>query len=298
MATSAASAIASSHSTTTTTPNQNQKPQPSQPPVSILPTLFARVYALAHPALLLSLVAYRFSSVIENPVTELLGNIPYLVGLQVVYVMGCLPPAGSEKDTTPGDGSNEETKTVKKVASTGALRRRGKSSPGTSSWSAGLVLVAWKLTPALLSLTLTVLLATPVLSFLLVLFGAPLTTHHTLTFLCAAHMAILSTFPLIYTHGVDGPVWREIWGAARPFDAVWGGALGTFLGAWVGAVPIPLDWDRPWQAYPITILTGAYVGYALGMLVGRVKGVFGKRIEFAPAQEIEASVQEDMKKSE
>ncbi|KAL4991893.1 GPI biosynthesis protein family Pig-F-domain-containing protein [Aspergillus falconensis] len=297
MATSAATPTPNSPSTTTTTPNPNPKPQPSQPPVSILPTQFARVYALAHPALLLSLVAYRFPSVIENPISELLGNIPYLVGLQAVYVMGCLPPAGSEKDT-PGAGSTEQSKSVKKVASTGALRRRGKPSPGPSNWSAGLVLVAWKLTPALLSLTLTALLATPVLSFLLILFGAPLTTHNALTFLCGAHLALLSAFPLIYTHGVDGSVWREIWGAARPLDAVWGGALGTCLGAWVGAVPIPLDWDRPWQAYPITILTGAYVGYALGMLLGRVKGVFGKRIEFAPAPEVAASVQGDVKKLE
>ena len=29
----------------------------------------------------------------------------------------------------------------------------------------------------------------------------------------------------------------------------WGG-LGTLLGAWVGAVPIPLDWDRDWQVSP------------------------------------------------
>lgn len=29
--------------------------------------------------------------------------------------------------------------------------------------------------------------------------------------------------------------------------AYWG-AIGTFIGAWLGAVPIPLDWDREWQA--------------------------------------------------
>lgn len=55
-------------------------------------------------------------------------------------------------------------------------------------------------------------------------------------------MALLSCFPLIYAHGVDGSVWREIWGAYRPMDSVWGGALGTCFGAWIGAVPIPLDW--------------------------------------------------------
>ncbi|KAL5336566.1 GPI biosynthesis protein family Pig-F-domain-containing protein [Aspergillus crustosus] len=278
--------MASSTSAAAAAPAQASPPtkQPSSTATAtatpILPTQFARVYALAHPALLLSLVAYRFSSVIEDPVAELLGGIPYLVGLQVVYVMGCLPPAGSEKE----DGSSTEGKKT----SSGPARRRGpggKSSSASVGWSAGLVLAIWKLTPALLSLTLTTLLATPILSFLLVLFGAPLTTHNALTLLCGAHMALLSAFPLIYVHGVDGAIWKEIWGAWRPMDAVWGGALGTCFGAWFGAVPIPLDWDRPWQAYPITILTGAYIGFAAGMLLGQVPGLHGKRVQFAPGPE-------------
>lgn len=119
----------------------NSKPKPSQPPVPILPSQFARVYAVAHPALLLSLVTYRFSSVIDNPVSELLGDIPYLVGLQVVFVMSCLPPAGSEKES-PGAGTDD---TKKKVPGS-APRRRGKPSGAGSPWSAGLVQVVWKLT--------------------------------------------------------------------------------------------------------------------------------------------------------
>lgn len=55
-------------------------------------------------------------------------------------------------------------------------------------------------------------------------------------------MAVLSATALIYVHGVDGSVWKEVWGIARPADGVWGGALGTGVGAWFGAVPIPLDW--------------------------------------------------------
>lgn len=55
-------------------------------------------------------------------------------------------------------------------------------------------------------------------------------------------MALLSAPALIYAHGVDAAVWKEVWGIARPADAVWGGALGTGLGAWFGAIPIPLDW--------------------------------------------------------
>lgn len=80
------------------------------------------------------------------------------------------------------------------------------------------------------------------LTLLLILFGAPATTHIFETILCGAHMAVLSAMGLVYAHGVDGHVWREIWGAARPGDSVWGAALGTAVGAWLGAVPIPLDW--------------------------------------------------------
>ena len=127
-------------------------------------------------------------------------------------------------------------------------------------------------------------------------------------------MAMLSATPLVYVHGVDGSTWREIWGVNRPTDAVWGGALGTGVGAWFGAVPIPLDWyvffffffcpdfsffffrqvaddvhrDRPWQAYPITILTGAYIGYAVGSLISRSSWLYGRRIQFVPEEDQKA----------
>ena len=69
-----------------------------------------------------------------------------------------------------------------------------------------------------------------------------------------------------------------------PIDDVYGAALGTLMGAWIGAMPIPLDWcvpkskekihnadnarDRDWQKWPITIVTGAYIGWAMGKLAG------------------------------
>lgn len=58
-------------------------------------------------------------------------------------------------------------------------------------------------------------------------------------------MALLSVTPLVYVHGVDGTVWKRVWAFQRPADAVWGGALGVCVGAWLGAVPIPLDWYVP-----------------------------------------------------
>lgn len=43
-------------------------------------------------------------------------------------------------------------------------------------------------------------------------------------------------------------------------------ALGAIWGAWIGALVIPLDWDRPWQAYPNPCVVGACVGHSAGHL--------------------------------
>ena len=32
-------------------------------------------------------------------------------------------------------------------------------------------------------------------------------------------------------------------------------------GAWAGAVPIPLDWDTPWQVWPISCCLAAVAGH-------------------------------------
>lgn len=37
----------------------------------------------------------------------------------------------------------------------------------------------------------------------------------------------------------------------------------TLLGAWLGAVVIPLDWDRPWQVWPVPCCLGALAGNIL-----------------------------------
>lgn len=55
-------------------------------------------------------------------------------------------------------------------------------------------------------------------------------------------MCLLAVLPLFYVYGVNAEIWNEIISAILPFDEVWGGTVGTVLGAWFGAVPIPLDW--------------------------------------------------------
>jgi GPI ethanolamine phosphate transferase 2/3 subunit F len=68
------------------------------------------------------------------------------------------------------------------------------------------------------------------------------TSHIPETALCAAHAAFLVAPQLVYTLGIDGERWRDVLSLMRPMDEVMGAAVGTMLGAWVGAVPIPLDW--------------------------------------------------------
>jgi phosphatidylinositol glycan class F len=121
--------------------------------------------------------------------------------------------------------------------------------------------------------------AIPALTILQILFGAPITTHLRETLLTSAHLSLLAVFPLIYVHGTSSKKWQEIISLYAPIDEVFGGALGAFIGAWLGAVPIPLDWDREWQKWPVTIITGAVLGYSFGKLIGGSL-LKGKRVMF------------------
>jgi len=43
-------------------------------------------------------------------------------------------------------------------------------------------------------------------------------------------------------------------------------AIGTVVGGWLGVIPIALDWDRPWQAWPLTPAFGAIFGYIVASI--------------------------------
>lgn len=129
---------------------------------------------------------------------------------------------------------------------------------------------------ALLSLVLT-FVATPAVFALFVLFGAPLLDHVPHTILCSAHFSLLGLFPVFYARGVDSEALVAVAGASAPLDETFGGLAGAVLGAWLGAVPIPLDWDREWQRWPVTIVVGLYAGSLLGGLASGAL-LYGKRL--------------------
>ena len=47
-------------------------------------------------------------------------------------------------------------------------------------------------------------------------------------------------------------------------------AWGTMIGAWFGAIAIPLDWDRWWQRWPITCLVSSTMGAILSVIISSV----------------------------
>ncbi|OTA96433.1 hypothetical protein M434DRAFT_55057, partial [Hypoxylon sp. CO27-5] len=203
----------------------------------------AQVVRHLHPVLLLSLFLLRFNALVADPVATMSSSIPIVVAIQAAYAITCLPAAGSQI-----------AKPAKKLRP-GEKKKAGPESTGPN--------IATTLVALILSA-----IATLALYAILVLFGAPFLTHVSHTFLCSAHLAILALFPLFYARGVSSKDWLEILSARAPFDEAFGGLVGACLGAWCGAVPMPLDWDREWQKWPVTILCGIYAGYLTGKLLG------------------------------
>jgi GPI ethanolamine phosphate transferase 2/3 subunit F len=151
------------------------------------------------------------------------------------------------------------------------------------------------------SLILTFALPTLPLTVLALCLGAPLYPYEQIphTVLLATHVSLLALTPVFYTHGVSSSAWRDVAAAWLPFDeaGVWGGTVGCFVGGWIGAIPIALDWDREWQKWPCTVVWGAVMGWTLGRFMTSRMGLgwgTGRRINLSENQEIPADVVEEM----
>ncbi|KAM0749195.1 hypothetical protein T439DRAFT_326937 [Meredithblackwellia eburnea MCA 4105] len=124
---------------------------------------------------------------------------------------------------------------------------------------------------------LVTLAASVIVHVVAVLLGAPLIKNAQDTYLLSLLVSILAVTPMATV--LDPPnedqytwirllssfTWNNNLELALLFPA-----LGTFAGCWLGAVPIPLDWDRPWQKWPTTCVLGALAGHAIGTGLGVV----------------------------
>ncbi|PLW50160.1 hypothetical protein PCASD_01842 [Puccinia coronata f. sp. avenae] len=148
-----------------------------------------------------------------------------------------------------------------------AIAHELRSHPPLAAWTNRLYL--WTKETVFINTTLA--LAT---TLVMVLLGAPITPISQLarTTQLATFLTLLSFAPasvlLGWNQGRQKENWIRIFSRAECKShvevALLFPAAGACFGAWLGAIPIPLDWDRPWQAWPITCVVGASLGHAVG----------------------------------
>lgn len=121
------------------------------------------------------------------------------------------------------------------------------------------------------SLMVSVILSVPIL-VILILFGAPLSSHLTETFILSNHLSLIVTLPPLILFKLNFQAFVAMFKVKHFFKVLFSNPL-LFSGftaiifTWLGVIPIPLDWDRPWQNWPITLLMGGYVGFCIGTLM-------------------------------
>jgi phosphatidylinositol glycan class F len=104
------------------------------------------------------------------------------------------------------------------------------------------------------------------------------------TVVWALLMTSLTSVPVVVLLDTEHQTWRRVLldrifinSAERGLYVM---VMSTLLGAWLGAVPIPLDWNRPWQVWPMPCCCGA----VLGSLLGSSYSLLAQHFSFYPTQ--------------
>lgn len=109
----------------------------------------------------------------------------------------------------------------------------------------------------------------------IILFGAPVFTHYEETTMLTVTLTTLTFVPTSLHLGVDSAL-SFITGTQSQkgnvlVDAMKTNIIATLSGTWLGTIVIPLDWDRPWQVWPIPCVIGALFGYMIAHFITLVK---------------------------
>ncbi|KAI0342377.1 hypothetical protein BDW22DRAFT_1429219 [Trametopsis cervina] len=128
---------------------------------------------------------------------------------------------------------------------------------------------------------LSTLVASVGFHVLIVLFGAPISSHPVQTYMLAVLLSLLTVWTPAYVLGppimaadsdslVRRMTWIRLFAELSPRNPIERSlvypTIGALLGCWAGVIPIGLDWERPWQVWPLTPAWGALSGYILGSL--------------------------------
>lgn len=115
--------------------------------------------------------------------------------------------------------------------------------------------------------------------FCAVIFGAPLLSQHYETFFFSLLMTILTAVPCILHMDTEEvlPLFLSVFEGTDIHTYYFWNIRLTILGSWLGAVVIPLDWDRPYQKWPISCCIGAMVGCYIANIFSLYRKRFNKR---------------------
>ncbi|KAL4238781.1 hypothetical protein ACF0H5_003488 [Mactra antiquata] len=107
-----------------------------------------------------------------------------------------------------------------------------------------------------------------------ILFGAPFAQKSAETFHFAMILSTTTVAPLIIHLWTDFDAWFRVIIFQSPDIGIESmlniSFITSILGAWLGALPVPLDWDRPWQVWPITCVIGTLLGHCVGMMISSI----------------------------
>ncbi|KAJ8767983.1 hypothetical protein K2173_020923 [Erythroxylum novogranatense] len=101
--------------------------------------------------------------------------------------------------------------------------------------------------------------------------GAPIHIEYlSKTIFYSLLMSSFTFVPAAAVFGTSWTHWQRIFAHTKPTEAIEYmiciQAYGAVIGAWFGAWPMPLDWERPWQEWPICVSYGAIGGYLVGFV--------------------------------
>ncbi|CAN8312288.1 unnamed protein product [Cochlearia groenlandica] len=81
-------------------------------------------------------------------------------------------------------------------------------------------------------------------------------------------MSVLTFVPAAAVFGASWTDWHRVFASIKPSGNIEYmiviPAYGAIIGGWFGAWPMPLDWERPWQEWPICVCYGGIGGFVIG----------------------------------
>jgi len=108
-------------------------------------------------------------------------------------------------------------------------------------------------------------------AYIVVCFGAPLLNQHWETCSFVTLLCFQTIWPILLIEGITDVKKFQNLVQGQHLDelgqVLYFQAAGASLGAWLGAFPIPLDWDRAWQAWPLTCVIGSFLVSFLTTLI-------------------------------